>query len=134
MKMRHLTWLVYTWISKGQVSDDARKRLEPLTQLFPHLPPYLLLQALNHPEFVSTATTPEEQGAPLVDAILRGGSDLPIDLSELKQAVQQGLAEQQLAVQEGAVNARAERRNIWSEEEMDMSRLKLGKDDSFVSA
>ena len=106
--------------------------MEFLTQLFPHLSPYLLLQALNHPKFAFPGKTKEEQAAPLVDAILRGGSELPNDLDELRQAVQQGVAGRQLAVQ--PVKVRAERRNIWAELELDRSRLKLGKDDSFVLA
>ena len=97
-----------------------------LTQLFPHLSPHLLLSALNHRYFATTAQTAEEQAAPLVDAILRGGDDLPDDLSELKAAVRRDAATQQAAPE------KVERRNIWANDELDLSRLRQGKDGSYV--
>ncbi len=66
-----------------------------------------------------------------MDAILRGAGDLPDDLAELKQAIK----DQQSDVQEEVMSVpevRNERRNIWAEEGLDISRLRLGKDESYV--
>ena len=101
-----------------------------MTQLFPHLPSHLLVAALNHRIFAHIAGTPEEQAAPLVDIILRGGAGLPDELGELRQAVQRDFASQTAAA---GPSVMVERRNIWAEEELDLSRLRLGKDESSVT-
>ncbi len=96
----------------------------------------MLVQALCHPNFASTAPTPEDQAAPLVDAILRGGDDLPEELVKLKQAIREDLGDQQITIQDEVVNSapsvRHKRQNIWAEEDLDLSRLRLGKDGSCV--
>lgn len=123
------------------------QRLSPLLPLFPDLSPALLLSALDHPAFApsSSTTTFESAAAPLIDAIFSGGDSLPEDLTELRAAVrtmprepasQQGpsassssssSAEPSVAW-EPAPKPKYERRNIFDDDELDFSRLRMGKD------
>nr|XP_031858666.1 uncharacterized protein CI109_005901 [Kwoniella shandongensis]KAA5525738.1 hypothetical protein CI109_005901 [Kwoniella shandongensis] len=141
---------------EGRRDEEARNdlRVQSVLQLFPGLPPHLILSALSHSHFASlpsgSRATPSEQAAPLLESILNGGEGLPEDLNELKVAVQ-NLAGQESAIVEqnnGAsavgspVNgssgqgqrqenrSRVDRKNIWNEEELDIGRLKLKDDDS----
>jgi len=97
------------------------------------------LQALNHQSFASgtSSSTPEEQAAPLIDAILSGGNSLPDDLFELREAVQRdvvggdGVDIHDMKKEEGrkpVERKKFERRNIFDDEELDLSRLRLGND------
>jgi hypothetical protein len=112
--------------------------MEPLINLFPALPPYLLLEALNHQSFASASSTStaEEQAAPLIDAILSGAHTLPDDLIELKEAIQREVGGEHVVVDEMPKKEKAlerkkvERRNIFDDEELDLSRLRLGNDDT----
>jgi hypothetical protein len=98
-----------------------------MVSLFPYISSDLLSQALNHPTY---AGSPQ----PLVEAILAGGFNLPSELRELRALVMDhsGLGDQ--AEGSGATNGntrKVERRNIWQDEKIDFSRLKI-KDHSYV--
>jgi hypothetical protein len=98
-----------------------------MVSLFPYISSDLLSQALNHPTY---AGSPQ----PLVEAILAGGFNLPSELRELRALVMDhsGLGDQ--AEGSGTTNGntkKAERRNIWQDEKIDFSRLKI-KDHSYV--
>ena len=106
----------------------------PIINLFPHLPAHLVLEALQHPTFVVHPPTlnPEEAAAPLIDAILIGPSALPQELG-LRDAIEHGHEDSQSAAVEdvnGHVAKPYERRNVWDDEKLDMSRLRLANDDS----
>nr|XP_019047657.1 hypothetical protein I302_04273 [Kwoniella bestiolae CBS 10118]OCF26587.1 hypothetical protein I302_04273 [Kwoniella bestiolae CBS 10118] len=121
-----------------QARED--KRVQHLLQLFPTLPPHLLLSALSHHTISSlpegSRATPSEQASPIVEIIFNKGEGLPDDLQELKIAIQ-GLSDEIVPSSDivnayGHVNSekkRVERRNIF-DDELDMSRLKLKDDDS----
>lgn len=131
--MRRSRLIRHAFASRNKSFEaNGNQRLESITSLFPYLPPHLFVEALNHPSFASTAASPEEQAAPLVDAILRGGEDLPDELGELKRMIMDQQHESVVLVEERPEPARTERRNIWAEEELDISRLRLGKDDACV--
>ena len=97
-----------------------------MASLFPYIPYHLLAEALDHPAYSGSAQ-------PLVEAILGGGLVLPPELRELRRLV----AGQQQQDVEGAQEVsngneagtsrpkRSERRNIWQDEDIDMSRLKI---------
>ncbi|WOO77510.1 CUE domain-containing protein 3 [Vanrija pseudolonga] len=113
------------------LQDDERAddpRIAPLQDVFPTLPAHLLVDALHHPAFAasgSSARTPKEQAAPLIDAIL--GSALPPELGELAAAVRAAGAGRAADARE-----KVERRNIWNEE-LDLSRMRLkGQTDPVV--
>jgi activating signal cointegrator complex subunit 2 len=101
-----------------------------MVSLFPYISSDLLSQALNHPTY---AGSPQ----PLVEAILAGGFNLPSELRELRALVMDhsGLGDQ---AEGSGTNAngnsnvkKSERRNIWQDEKIDFSRLKI-KDHSYV--
>jgi hypothetical protein len=102
--------------------------VQNLISLFPYIPSTLLSQALNHPTY---SGSPQ----PLVEAILAGGFNLPSELRELRSLVMghSGLGEElQDTAESSQMNGRKyERRNIWQDEKIDMSRLKI-KDHSYV--
>ncbi len=122
------------------------QRLAPLLPLFPDLSPSLLLSALDHPAFApsSSTTTFESAAAPLIDAIFSGGDALPEDLTDLRAAIrampreptaQQGPSSssssssaQPSVAREQPLQLKYERRNIFDDDELDFSRLRLGKD------
>ncbi|RXK39586.1 hypothetical protein M231_03088 [Tremella mesenterica] len=143
---------------RGEIGDEEREilhtlrevvtqdpRVEVVLSLFPHLPPKMIVSALNHPRYSSSSSShsPEEAAAPLIEAILGGGIDLPPELADLKATLCRDLGPNEGRA--GAVSAsvtnnagsdgqrekerKDERRNIW-DAELDMSRLKLGKDDT----
>jgi len=99
-----------------------------MVSLFPYISSDLLSQALNHPTY---AGSPQ----PLVEAILAGGFNLPSELRELRALVMDhsGLGDQaEGSGTNGNTNVkRSERRNIWQDEKIDLSRLKI-KDHSYV--
>jgi len=99
-----------------------------MVSLFPYISSDLLSQALNHPTY---AGSPQ----PLVEAILAGGFNLPSELRELRTVVMDhsGLEDQ---AEGSGTNGndkvkKLERRNIWQDEKIDFSRLKI-KDHSCV--
>lgn len=93
-----------------------------------------MTQALNHPTY---AGSPQ----PLVEAILAGGFNLPSELRELRALVMDhsglGLGDQAESSNTtgngngDATGKKVERRNIWQDEKIDFSRLKI-KDHSYV--
>lgn len=103
-----------------------------LASLFPYIPQHLLTEALDHPTYSGSAQS-------LVEAILGGGLVLPPDLRELSRLIMQHQGHDMVAVPEqvngngsGVGNEagtskpkRSERRNIWQDEDIDMSRLKI---------
>lgn len=95
-----------------------------LASLFPYIPQHLLAEALDHPAYSGSAQ-------PLVEAILGGGLVLPPELRELSRLVashqQQDGHHEQSNEKQGSTSRpkRTERRNIWQDEEIDMSRLKI---------
>lgn len=102
-----------------------------LASLFPYIPSHLLAAALDHPTY---AGSPQ----PLVEAILGGGFNLPPELRELSALVISHTTGQSspsaaasgsgsASPQKRAVGARVGtgRRNIWDNENLDMSRLKI---------
>lgn len=108
-----------------------------LVTLFPHIPARLLREALAHPFFSSTTSTasPEEGAAPLVEAILSGGANLPDDLAELRAAASDQLQPDGDHVEhDGSEKTnrttgvedrkKLERRNIW-DGELDLSKLRI---------
>jgi hypothetical protein len=101
-----------------------------MVSLFPYISSDLLSQALNHPTY---AGSPQ----PLVEAILAGGFNLPSELRELRALVMDhsGLGDQAEGSgtnTNGNSNVKkSERRNIWRDEKIDLSRLKI-KDHSCV--
>ncbi|OCF59307.1 hypothetical protein L486_03810 [Kwoniella mangroviensis CBS 10435] len=121
------------------------RRVQHLLQLFPTLPPHLLLSALSHPSISSlpegSRATPSDQASPIVEIIFNKGEGLPDDLKELKLAIQflsQGDSIPESSTLEVNVNGtsqgdkkgKVERRNIFDDEELDLSKLKLKDDDS----
>lgn len=94
--------------------------------LFPYIPHHLLAEALDHPAYSGSAQ-------PLVEAVLGGGLVLPPELRELRRLVagqqqQDGeSAQEELNGSEAGTSRpkRSERRNIWQDEDIDMSRLKI---------
>ncbi|ORY21467.1 hypothetical protein BCR39DRAFT_553549 [Naematelia encephala] len=107
-------------------------RVAPLVHLFPSLSPILLLQALDHPSLIppssSSSQTDDDRAAPLIDAILSGGSALPPELFELKEAVREMAGGSYSPIAKVGPKKVA-RNNIW-DGDLDMSRLRLGKDES----
>lgn len=101
-------------------SDDPR--LGPLRHLFPSLPQHLLVDALAHPQFAAAGSraTVDEQAAPLVEAILSG--TLPIELSELRAAAASISADREA---EDAKPEKIERRNVFNDEPLDLSRIRI---------
>jgi len=99
-----------------------------MVSLFPYISSDLLSQALNHPTY---AGSPQ----PLVEAILAGGFNLPSELRELRALVMDhcGLGDQAegSSTNTNGNTRKVERRNIWQDEKIDFSRLKI-KDHSYV--
>jgi hypothetical protein len=113
-----------------------------VSNLFPHLPAHLIAEALDHPTFAVHPLTliPEEAAAPLIDAILIGSTAITPELGlreALEDTIRQGTSDTNVNTTSAnglgiAVKpvAPVERRNIWDTETLDMSRLKLGNDES----
>jgi activating signal cointegrator complex subunit 2 len=102
------------------------QRVVSVLNLFPDIRPKLLLQALNHPAYAPTEpSTAEEAAAPLIDAIVSGGHSLPDELSDLRDALQSEPVQPEAA----KPTARSTRANIWNEEALDLSRLKIKEDE-----
>jgi activating signal cointegrator complex subunit 2 len=79
--------------------------------------------------------TPEEAAAPLLDAILTGGETLPAELQGLRDYIQSDITTQQVPISNGSAQNgsapanKVERRNIWNEEKLDVSKLRIKDDD-----
>lgn len=95
----------------------------------------MLTSALTHPTY---SGSPQ----PLVEAILAGGFNLPSELRELRALVAEhsdsngftnGSSGPEASASAGSSSRKPyERRNIWQDEKLDISRLKI-KDHSYVS-
>lgn len=100
-----------------------------MQNLFPDLSAVVLLRALTHPEYAPRKSgTIEEAAAPLLDAIVSGGQSLPDDLDDLRRAIKNNLPETEtpsVMAKTGKVN----RSNIWNEDALDVSRLRIKDDD-----
>lgn len=84
------------------------------------------MSAVNHPTYTpSDGCTYEEAAAPVIDAILSGGSNLPDDLYELRQHIEQDVSHAATL----PPPKKATRDNIWNEEHLDVSRLKIKDED-----
>ena len=101
-----------------------------------------MLSALSHTYFTPHPPTldPEAAAAPLIDALLSGQDTIPEDLVELKAAM---VSHQEpvpvpvppLAQTSGESGGKPyERRNIWDDQKMDLSRLKIADDNRSVRA
>ncbi|WWC67508.1 uncharacterized protein I206_101416 [Kwoniella pini CBS 10737] len=137
---------IYKNILEKQRNENAKSdlRVKYLLKLFPTLQPYLLLSALSHPNFTSlpegSRATPSEQASPIVEIILNGGEGLPNDLNDLKIAIQNlsqdiPIAQLDPKVQINGneklkINTKVERRNIFNDEDLDISKLRLKEDES----
>ncbi|WWD00088.1 hypothetical protein V866_006996 [Kwoniella sp. B9012] len=121
------------------------RRVQHLLQLFPTLPPHLLLSALSHPSISSlpegSRATPSEQASPIVEIIFNKGEGLPDDLKELKLAIQSLSQDDNIPetstldvngndTNQSGQKGKVERRNIFDDEKLDLSKLKLKDDDS----
>lgn len=109
--------------------------MRPLLSLFPDLPACLLQEALDHPAYApTTRMTYEEAAAPVIDAILSGGQSLPQELHELRSAISAQSINSPTAANTATnatagVSAKVQRQNIWSNEELDVSKLRIKDDD-----
>ncbi|WRT65202.1 uncharacterized protein IL334_002145 [Kwoniella shivajii] len=123
--------------------DDQAKsdlRVQSLLQLFPSLPPHLLLSALSHPTFSAipegSRATPSEQAAPLLETIFNKGEGLPNELDELKIAIQSlSQGDHAPSGPTAVVNGNGEKKNKFERsnifnDELDISKLRLKDDES----
>lgn len=91
----------------------------------------MLSEAINHPTYDGAAQ-------PLVEAILGGGFNLPPELRKLSALVAQHNGQEvppagRNGGPSGSVPRSNQRRNIWQDEQLDMSRLKIKDHTSVVS-
>ena len=122
---------------------DAITARQDRPNLFPNIAPSTLLRALHHPYFTPHPLTldAEAAAAPLIDTLLSGSELIPDGLEDLKVAMDDhqepdGYIGFAGALPDPSMRAGAgsdklepgrpyERRNVWDEEKMDLSRLKL---------
>ncbi|OXB36541.1 hypothetical protein LQV05_004834 [Cryptococcus neoformans] len=120
--------------------DELAKRdsrVISILAIFPTIPPYLLLTALSHPQFSSipagSKASPGELAEPLLTCMLNHGEGLPEELGGLKAVVSK-LGDVQTAgevpVEKREEKKKFERRNIFTAEDLDVSRLRLKDDES----
>ena len=112
----------------------APQRVKIVQNLFPHIPTHTVLTALQHTYFTPHPPTPDPEAAaaPLIDALLSGQDMIPEDLFELKQAMLNHTEPSQPLVPAEASQINGsrpyDRRNIWDDQKMDLSRLKIADD------
>lgn len=122
-------------IGKLQKRRDDFAKLDPrvisILAIFPKIPPHLLLSALSHPQFSSipagSKASPGELAEPLLTCILNHGEGLPEELGELKAVVAK-VSDAQTAGEvsdERREDKKFERRNIFTAEDLDISKLRL---------
>ncbi|OXG19259.1 hypothetical protein C361_04200 [Cryptococcus neoformans Tu259-1] len=122
--------------------DELAKRdtrVISILAIFPTIPPYLLLTALSHPQFSSipagSKASPGELAEPLLTCMLNHGEDLPEELGGLKAVVSK-LGDVQtvgeLPDEKREEKKKFERRNIFTAEDLDVSRLRLKDDESVL--
>ncbi|OXM78448.1 hypothetical protein C364_03879 [Cryptococcus neoformans Bt63] len=120
--------------------DELAKRdsrVISILAIFPTIPPYLLLTALSHPQFSSipagSKASPGELAEPLLTCMLNHGEGLPEELGGLKAVVSK-LGDVQTAGEvpdeKREEKKKFERRNIFTAEDLDVSRLRLKDDES----
>lgn len=122
--------------------DELAKRdsrVISILAIFPTIPPYLLLTALSHPQFSSipagSKASPGELAEPLLTCMLNHGEGLPEELGGLKAVVSK-LGDVQTAGEvpdeKREEKKKFERRNIFTAEDLDVSRLRLKDDERYV--
>ncbi|KAL0247525.1 hypothetical protein I308_103593 [Cryptococcus tetragattii IND107] len=127
-------------IGKLQKRRDDFAKLDPrvisILAIFPKIPPHLLLSALSHPQFSSipagSKASPGELAEPLLTCILNHGEGLPEELGELKAVVAK-VSDAQTAGEvsdERREDKKFERRNIFTAEDLDISKLRLKYNES----
>ncbi|OXH31043.1 hypothetical protein J008_03770 [Cryptococcus neoformans] len=122
--------------------DELAKRdsrVISILAIFPTIPPYLLLTALSHPQFSSipagSKASPGELAEPLLTCMLNHGEGLPEELGGLKAVVSKlgdVQAAGELPDEKREENKKFERRNIFTAEDLDVSRLRLKDDESVL--
>lgn len=122
--------------------DELAKRdsrVISILAIFPTIPPYLLLTALSHPQFSSipagSKASPGELAEPLLTCMLNHGEGLPEELGGLKAVVSKlgdVQAAGELPDEKREENKKFERRNIFTAEDLDVSRLRLKDDERYV--
>ncbi|KIR82804.1 hypothetical protein I306_00072 [Cryptococcus gattii EJB2] len=128
-------------IGKLQKRRDDFAKLDPrvmsILAIFPKIPPHLLLSALSHPQFSSipagSKASPGELAEPLLTCILNHGEGLPEELGELKAVVGKvGDAQTagEVSDERREEKKKFERRNIFTAEDLDVSKLRLKDNES----
>ncbi|KIR58289.1 hypothetical protein I314_05912 [Cryptococcus bacillisporus CA1873] len=128
-------------IAKLQKRRDDFAKLDPrvmsILAIFPKIPPHLLLSSLSHPQFSSipagSKASPGELAEPLLTCILNHGEDLPEELGELKAVVGKvGDAQTagEVSNERREEKKKFERRNIFTAEDLDVSKLRLKDNES----
>lgn len=123
-------------IGKLQKRRDDFAKLDPrvisILAIFPKIPPHLLLSALSHPQFSSipagSKASPGELAEPLLTCILNHGEGLPEELGELKAVVAKVSDAQtagEVSDERREDKKKFERRNIFTAEDLDISKLRL---------
>ncbi|WVQ76606.1 hypothetical protein IAR50_006278 [Cryptococcus sp. DSM 104548] len=131
-----------SWViaSLNRRRDELAKRdarVASILTIFPTIPAHLLLAALSHPHFASipsgSRTSASELAEPLLECLLNGGQGLPAELSSLSELASK-LGSLQAAPEtkeeEREPKKKFERRNIFSAEDLDMSRLRIKNDET----
>lgn len=130
-------------IGKLQKRRDNFAKLDPrvmsILAIFPTIPPHLLLSALSHPQFSSipagSKASPGELAEPLLTCILNHGEGLPEELGELKAVVGKVGGAQtagEVPDERREEKKKFERRNIFTAEDLDISKLRLKDNERYV--
>ncbi|AAW44386.1 hypothetical protein CNBF0700 [Cryptococcus deneoformans B-3501A] len=123
-------------IGKLEKKRDDLAKLDPrvmsILAIFPTIPPHLLLIALSHPQFSSipagSKASPGELAEPLLACMLNHGEGLPEELGGLKAVVSKlgnAQAAGEVPDEKRKEKKKFERRNIFTAEDLDISRLRL---------
>ncbi|WVO15690.1 hypothetical protein L204_103351 [Cryptococcus depauperatus] len=109
-------------------------RVQSILALFPSIPAHLLLAAFSHPQFSNipsgSKATAGEQAEPLLACMLNDGQGLPNELEELRKAINQVSLQQGDESRAIESQKKFERRNIFDNEDLDMSRLHIKGSDT----
>ncbi|ODN88488.1 hypothetical protein L198_06760 [Cryptococcus wingfieldii CBS 7118] len=131
------SWVVASLNRRRDELAKKDARVASILALFPTIPAHLLLAALSHPQFSSipsgSRTSPGELAEPLLECLLNGGQGLPAELSHLKElASKLGYLQASADAPEEVPQPKKkfERRNIFSAEDLDMSRLRIKNDET----
>lgn len=130
-------------IGKLQKKRDDLAKLDPrvmsILAIFPTIPPHLLLIALSHPQFSSipagSKASPGELAEPLLACMLNHGEGLPEELGGLKAVVSKlgnAQAAGEVPDEKRKEKKKFERRNIFTAEDLDISRLRLKDGERYI--